>query len=195
MRQGLVASRTGPSVRLLLAAMGPLMLRLAGELADEVIFNTGSSPGYIRWAVDQARAGSELAGRDPAAVSVAVWLPVYLEATGGGRVDALGRARRWAAGMLSIPKQGELLLRHAGLEASFLPELRSAYGVYPPKGDIARGADLVPPAIARTLAIVGDEAQVLNRLPEYLEAGAHTLVLGLAPLRQILKALESPSAM
>jgi len=34
------------------------MLQLAGEMADEVILNTGSTPGYLRWAVTQIAAGA-----------------------------------------------------------------------------------------------------------------------------------------
>lgn len=50
-------------IPLLVAAAGPLMLRLAGELADGVILEL-TTPQYVRWAWQQIRAGAARVGRD-----------------------------------------------------------------------------------------------------------------------------------
>lgn len=166
-----------PAVQPLIAvaAMGPLMLRLAGELADGVLLNTGTTPAYIRWAREEIAVGRRRSTRSDVDFEVAVWLPAYL----GPDMDSnMTRARRWAAGMLSLPIQGELLLRHAGLDDSFLNQLRSVYGAYPASGDIDRAAEVVPDHVARTLAVVGGHPDLPARLAPYFEAGADTLVLG-----------------
>jgi alkanesulfonate monooxygenase SsuD/methylene tetrahydromethanopterin reductase-like flavin-dependent oxidoreductase (luciferase family) len=182
-----------PSIHL--AAMGPLMLRLAGELADGVILNTGTTPRYISWARGQIAKGLARTGRESGAVSISVWLPAYVDEDDSA---AMPRARRWAARMLSIPRQGELLLEHAGFDdTSFLEPLRAACSAYPHAGDVDRGVELVPDEVVRTLALIGSPECVVQRLPPYLDQGADTLILGLRPLARvadwILKTLP-PSA-
>ncbi|MCL6648078.1 MAG: LLM class flavin-dependent oxidoreductase [Chloroflexi bacterium] len=54
-----------------LAAAGPLMLRLAGELAEGVILEL-TTPSYLRWAWTQIRQGAARAGRDLSTFEVVV---------------------------------------------------------------------------------------------------------------------------
>lgn len=175
-RAGVSDLHSGMEIGLMLAAMGPRMLRLAGEVADEVMLNTGTTPRYVRWARERIAEGASAAGRNPAAVSIAVWAPVYVGAE--PRSERLERARRWAASMLSIPRQGELLLRHAGLDASFLPRLRAVHGAYPHSGDVAAGAGLIPAGVVETLAIVGTPTEAVTRLRQFVDAGVDTIVIG-----------------
>ena len=58
-----------------LAASGPRMLQLAGEIADGVIINTGLTPDVIRASIAEVRAGAESAGRRLEDVDL-WWLPV-----------------------------------------------------------------------------------------------------------------------
>ena len=62
-------------VPIYLAASGPRMLRLAGEIADGVIVNTGLTPEIVRDSIAQVRAGAESAGRRLEDVDL-WWLPV-----------------------------------------------------------------------------------------------------------------------
>jgi alkanesulfonate monooxygenase SsuD/methylene tetrahydromethanopterin reductase-like flavin-dependent oxidoreductase (luciferase family) len=50
-------------IPILLAAAGPRMLRLAGELADGAILEL-TTPQYVRWAWEQIRIGAAGVGRD-----------------------------------------------------------------------------------------------------------------------------------
>lgn len=178
--------------RITLAAMGSQMLCLAGEIADEVILNTGSTPDYVRWAAKEIAAGSARVGRSREATNIAVWITAYLDSD---QNDALQRARRWTARMLSVPRQGELLLDHAdrngALDRSFLTELRSICGVYPASGDIDRGASLVPEDIVHALTIVGSADEALRRLDAYLDAGARALILGPGALATVAHTFEA----
>lgn len=58
-----------------LAASGPKMLQLAGEIADGVIINTGLLPHIIRDSIQQVAIGCERAGRKLSDVDM-WWLPI-----------------------------------------------------------------------------------------------------------------------
>lgn len=61
-REGVAALRGRLRTRLVVAALGPQMCRLAGEIADGVLFNW-LTPEYARRAADWVRAGAAAAGR------------------------------------------------------------------------------------------------------------------------------------
>jgi alkanesulfonate monooxygenase SsuD/methylene tetrahydromethanopterin reductase-like flavin-dependent oxidoreductase (luciferase family) len=61
---GIAALRSQLDARLVVAALGPRMCRLAGELADGVLFNW-LTPEYARVSADLVRAGAAEAGRRP----------------------------------------------------------------------------------------------------------------------------------
>jgi len=164
------------------AAMGPLMLRLAGQIADGVLLNVGASTEYVEWAVDQVSAGAKEAGRSPKDVTIAAWLTIYVT---DDYEDGLRRAREWLAMMLSIPRQGELLLEHARLDASILPEIRSRVGAYPHHGDRSAAAGYVSPEVAERLTLIGTPEQVRRRLEDYGRAGVQIPVLGPSALRAL----------
>lgn len=63
-RAGVAELRSQLSVRLVVAALGPQMCRLAGEIADGVLFNW-LTPEHGRRSADWVRAGAAAAGRQP----------------------------------------------------------------------------------------------------------------------------------
>lgn len=65
--------RLGPGARIALAALGPRMCRLAGELADVVLLNW-MTPERIRWAHRRVADGARRAGRDPRSVRVSAYV-------------------------------------------------------------------------------------------------------------------------
>ena len=69
-------------VPLWIAALGPRAVRLAGEIADGVILNW-CTPDRVAEARDAIRAAAGEAGRDPDAVTIAV----YVRASFSGRAD------------------------------------------------------------------------------------------------------------
>ena len=62
-------------VPIYLAASGPKMLQLAGEVADGVVINTGVTPEIVRDSIAQVRLGAERAGRRLEDVDM-WWLPL-----------------------------------------------------------------------------------------------------------------------
>src|SRR5713101_4236215 len=61
-RAGVAALRGQLKTRVVIAALGPQMCRLAGEIADGVLFNW-LTPEYARLSADWVRAGAAAAGR------------------------------------------------------------------------------------------------------------------------------------
>lgn len=164
------------------AAMGSLMLRLAGRVADGVLLNVGASTEYVRWAVGEIREGALQAQRRPEEVTVAAWLSVYLTED---PEEGLRRAREWLATMLSIPRQGEVLLQQSNLDTSILTGIRAHCSAYPHRGDRAAAARYVPPEVARRLALIGTLEQVRARVDEYRAAGVDVPVSGPSALRAL----------
>jgi 5,10-methylenetetrahydromethanopterin reductase len=169
-------------VPIVFAAMGPRMLRLAGAVADGVLLNVGASTDYVRWAVDQVYAGADDAGRDHSDLTIAAWLSVYLTEIYD---EGLSKARAWLATMLSIPRQGELLLEKSGLDTSILTEIRAHVNAYPHGGDRQAAAQFVPVDVAEQLTLIGDEARVRERLAHYRAAGVQLPVVGINALRRL----------
>lgn len=67
-----------PAVPLYVGALGPQMLRLAGELADGAALNW-CTPEQIAWSRDRVAEGARKAGRDPAAVQMAEYIRVCVD--------------------------------------------------------------------------------------------------------------------
>jgi 5,10-methylenetetrahydromethanopterin reductase len=171
-----------PRVPIFFAAMGPRMLRLAGEIADGVLLNVGASPEYIRWAIARIHEGATEAGRDIADVTIAAWLSVYI----GDEKDALmRRAAAWLATMLSIPGQGELLLAHGGFDTAILSELRREVRAYPHAGNAEAAGRHISSEMVEEMTLVGSLDHVRRRLTVYREAGVQLPVLSIAAARAL----------
>lgn len=63
-REGVAALRSQLATRVVVAALGPKMCHLAGEIADGVLFNW-LTPEHARRSVEWVRAGAAAAGRRP----------------------------------------------------------------------------------------------------------------------------------
>jgi alkanesulfonate monooxygenase SsuD/methylene tetrahydromethanopterin reductase-like flavin-dependent oxidoreductase (luciferase family) len=61
-RDGVAALKKDLKTRVVVAALGPKMCRLAGEVADGVLFNW-LTPEYAKRSADEVRAGAQAAGR------------------------------------------------------------------------------------------------------------------------------------
>lgn len=91
-RDGVAALRAALSTRIIVAALGPKMCHLAGEVADGVLFNW-LTPEYARRSADLVRAGAVAAKRPMprvyAYVRVALGPATERLAEEGGRYDAI----------------------------------------------------------------------------------------------------------
>ena len=76
--RGVRLTLRSPAVPVYLAALGPQMLRLSGEVADGVAPNW-ASPEQIAWCREQIAVGAQRAGRDPQSVPVVQYIRVCVD--------------------------------------------------------------------------------------------------------------------
>ena len=132
-RAGIAALRAGLGARLVVAALGPQMCRLAGEVADGVLFNW-LTPEHARLSAEWVRAGATAAGRRPPRLFA--YVRVALGADAGARLEEEGA--RYAA----IPAYGAHFVR---------------MGVKPADTAIAAlRPDAVPGALARWNGVIDE---------------------------------------
>ena len=167
------ARMTWPSrgVPIYLAASGPRTLRLAGRIADGVLFQVGADPRLVRWALAQVEAGAREAGRPLGELT----LCARLLGRRGPRVGAGGdEALPAVAAKTSfdaIPA-GELpvdLLEEAR-------ELRARYDYYEHAHGEAHHRHLVTDRVLDTVSIAGTPAEAAPRFRALAELGVDRIV-------------------
>ena len=166
-----------------IAALGPRAMRLAGAVGDGVLLNW-CTPERVALARAELDEGAAAVGRDPAEVSIGVYVRACVQAD----ADAASLAVRAAAGQYaSYPAYAHQFARMGlGEEAGRAAAAHAA----------ARPAD-VPEHFVRAVAALGDPAAARARLEEYRSAGADLVVVypvivpGSALARSALTTLES----
>lgn len=132
-RDGVAALKSQLKTRVIVAALGPKMCRLAGEIADGVLFNW-LSPEHARVSAGWVRDGAAAAGRKPPTVFAYVRL-----ALGGKACDKLAEeGGRYAA----IPAYG------AHFERMGVKPVETCIG--------AQKADEIPKALAKWQGVVDE---------------------------------------
>jgi len=132
-RAGIAELRSRLPARLIVAALGPQMCRVAGEVADGVLFNW-LTPEHARRSAEWVRAGAAAAGRPPPRLFAYV---------------------RVALGSAACDKLAEEGARYAAIPA--YADHFARMGVKPVETAIgARSADAIPPALARWQGVVDE---------------------------------------
>ena len=132
-------------VPIYIAALGPQMLELAGEMADGVLLNW-TAADFLQQAIRHIRRGAERVGRDPAEVDIAGYVRVAV-------VDELAAAReslkRQVARYASMPFYRDFF-RHTG----FADEMGVAEWAMQ-QGDAEAAAQAISQEMLGQVAIVG----------------------------------------
>jgi 5,10-methylenetetrahydromethanopterin reductase len=190
-----------PPPPLLLAAIGPKTLALAGRCYDGVILHPLLTPAAVRRSASIVRAAASEAGRDPDHVrcyATVLCAPAVSEAERQLAIEAR------AAGYLSLPGLGDSLARINGWDEADLARYRGQrvladLGTKPADKHLSR-VELIklcagmPPSWLASCTAAGTVRQTASVLAEYLAAGADELILhgvvgeGLAPLADYLAA-------
>jgi len=106
-----------------LAGSGPRMLETAGRLGDGAIVYATVSPDVVRVAIEHVAVGARAAGRDPAALDVALWAPMSI-----GRDRE--RARDHARGRVASACRHPLPVRLSDEDETAIRRVREAYDAY-----------------------------------------------------------------
>jgi 5,10-methylenetetrahydromethanopterin reductase len=158
-----------------IAATGPRMLELAGEIADGVILQVGIHPAALTEALACVRAGAARAGRDPATVDLVC---STFTAIDDDRRRAIDRARPLAAWFYAVAPR---LVEAAGLPVA---RRHPARPVYP---DISHPADhalameearsYVADEAVERLCLVGSAGECVRRIRELERLGIRQVFL------------------
>ena len=167
LRRMRLATAARPDLPIFIAALGPKMCRLAGEIADGVILNW-ATPSYAAQAVTQVREGAAAAGRDPDRIEIAMYLRVAPD-TGGQTHEALAR---------DIASYAALPFYRAMMDAEGFASVTEQIAARD-AADAEGAGPLVPEAMIDALTAVGPAA-VRARIAEYQRIGVTLPVL--APL-------------
>ena len=141
-----------------ISALGPRALRLAGEVADGVLLNW-CSPERVAAAGAQLREGAEASGRDPASVTIGVYVRASLGADAAAALRALQAATGEYASFPAYARQ------FAAIGLGDAARLASA-------AHAAGRPEEVPEALVNAICLVGDPAAARVRLEAFREAGA-----------------------
>ena len=155
-------------IPLYLAAMGPKMLRLAGELADGVVLSAGLTVEYAAHSLAMVEDGARQAGRDPASLRRAAY--VYI-AVDPDRAAAIERLRPKIAFMMrndfvapSVAGSGIAVHRDAVKDAIA-------------RRDMDAAAALVPDEAVEAFGVCGTAEDCAARIAQYRAAGIEEIVL------------------
>jgi 5,10-methylenetetrahydromethanopterin reductase len=156
-----------------LASSGPRSLRLAGRIADGVLFQVGAHPDLVRWALARIDEGAAEAGRDPRSVRRLVRLACSVHPD---REWARDQVRAYAAGAAgtvfwAVP-ESEL---PDGLHAE-IASLKERYDYFEHMSAEARHRELVTDGILDAIAIAGTPEEALPRFRELLDLGVDGFV-------------------
>lgn len=150
-----------------MAARGPKMLELAGEIADGVITH-GLNQSYIDFCLDRIRKGAEKAGRDPKECELVLMFEVEMQDDVRAAVDHLKpRCTIMAGGEYS-----EDLIPVFGLDKEQVMPLRAAVRARDPEA-----GRLVTDEMVHAFAVAGPAERLAQRLQEMADSGVGRVIL------------------
>lgn len=156
------------TVPIYIAAIGPMMLQLGGEITDGVLLPICTSTHFVRYAAGNIKLGASKSGRDPGEVVLAGFITSAVSEDSSTAVDAV----RGLVGLLS--SFGTSSLSREANEKYVKPfgedELQPIRDAMREKG-LLEAAKKVPDEMVRNFAAVGTKKEVVEKLSEYEEAG------------------------
>jgi probable F420-dependent oxidoreductase len=147
--------------RIVLAALGPEMLELAGEIADGVLLNW-IPPETLPASIAHVEAGAKRAGRARADFEVGAFIRVCVTDDPTGAREALARD---ITGYATVDVYASFF-RAAGFAAE-VDAVSAAWKA----GDRAGAVKQISPRVLDGLGVVGDEAFCRARIAEFARAG------------------------
>jgi probable F420-dependent oxidoreductase len=175
---------------ILLAAIGPKTLELAGRHFDGAILHPFLTVDGVRRSAERVRAAAEATGRDPQEVRVCATVVVGPDLAPEERVEVVA-AR--AVTYFQIPGFGELLASVNSWDAAPLDHLRSHPQLAGVRGSadsaftrdqLADVASRLPDEWLDSASATGSAAHCASRLSEFLAAGADEIIVhGITPER------------
>ena len=144
-----------------IAALGPQMLELAGEMADGVLLNW-TATSYLEQAVERVHAGAKQVGRDPSEIDIAGYVRVAVtDDPGPARRNLQSQVVRYA----SNPFYGNFFN-----QTGFRHEMKAVLAAVG-QGNHAAAADAVTEEMQDQVAAVGTPEQCAAQIEERRKLG------------------------
>jgi len=189
------------TVPIVIGAIGPKMLELAGEIADGVVMTGYSPPAYVRWACEHVAMGAKRAGRDPAEIEIIVIVATRITDEIQAATDEL---KPWLGLAYGMTGRGEMLLTGSGVDLEVLAPIRAALlideilseGLEPYLHSYKRVspesvAAMVPDELVRAASVIGSAEDARKQMQAFVDAGAtHIIVESPQPAETLLSALS-----
>ncbi|MCA9908002.1 MAG: LLM class flavin-dependent oxidoreductase, partial [Anaerolineae bacterium] len=151
-----------PDVPIYLAARGPLVLQVGGEVSDVVVVGALLSEDGVRFAIDNIRVGAERAQRSLDDIGRMIWITCHVTDEKDLWVD---RYRASAAHILAgAPPEVFDALK---LTRAFMDELKQVYG----ETGSAGAANLVSDDLVLQLAAIGSPDEIVDQLQRARDLG------------------------
>lgn len=156
-------------VPIYLAAFGPKMTRLAGEISEGVLINM-ANPSEIRRIVDEARAGAQEAGKDPMALEIICKIRCSIAHSYGVAREALSHALTYYA----LADYYRELLSRMGFAAE-VEAMRAAWK----SGGFHAARKLVSDRMFDALPLIAATSakEIVEQIRPYAAAGATRIIL------------------
>lgn len=159
-----------------LAAYGPKMLAMTGEVADGFILQL-ADPDIAAWTIQAVREAAERVGRDPKSVSICIAAPAYVT-DGSDAANAYGRDQcRWFGGMVGN-HVADIVNRYGtggggGVPQALTDYIKGREGYdYNEHGRAGNShTTFVPDNIVDRFCIIGDTNEQIRRIEELRELG------------------------
>jgi len=162
---GAAAPKT--KVPIYIAALGPQMLQMAGELADGVLMNW-TAVDYLEEAIGHIRRGAEMAGRDPKDIDIAGYVRVAV----GDDVSASRHSLRRQVARYA----GNPFYRNFFAETGFDKEMSAAAAALA-EGNLDKAADSITVEMQDQVAVVGTVEECWAALEKRRDAGLQLPVI------------------
>jgi alkanesulfonate monooxygenase SsuD/methylene tetrahydromethanopterin reductase-like flavin-dependent oxidoreductase (luciferase family) len=152
-------------LKIYMAAVGPKMIELAGEIADGMV-GWFQSLEYVREVVMPAlRRGAERGGRSLEGFDATVGFPAVITRDDSGLELAKGQVMMYSTALGSAPAYLE------SARAAGFGDVAEEIGERVRAGDLRGAVALVPDEMAASMVMAGSIERVRERLAAYLEAG------------------------
>jgi len=162
-----------PQIPIYIAATGPKMLDLAGEIADGAIIQVGIYRPCVEWALGVIRRGAEKAGRDFRQIDIVC---STFTAVGEDKRLATDRARPLTAWFYGVAPD---LLKMAGIAVTRRTPLHSVYPdiSHPLDHDeaMAEATKYVADEAVEKFCLVGPPAECVRRIRDLANVGVHEI--------------------
>ncbi|GBE23645.1 F420-dependent glucose-6-phosphate dehydrogenase [bacterium BMS3Bbin01] len=165
-------------VPMYIAATGPKMLDMAGEIADGVLTASITTPGFVRYAKEKARIGALRANRDIGDIDIGCTIVASIdEDRDRGRDGAREIAGMYLANKVqNIRGSADVLLEKAGLT---FDEIRPIAAAMERGGRLAAKEEVTDEILDKVHPIAGTPEDCIAAIENYRAAGCTHIMLEL----------------